>query len=296
MRNTEWPKDEVQRLAKSSGKPLEVTCAQQFLSAGWKARLGSYFTEGELKTLRELDVLAEKEEVLPRLAGAICRVRVVVSCKGFPPERSPLAYSVSTGCVPSHAPCLLSSHREHHQRLGSRTSGPLPDLEAAGADVLLRASSLHGARPLVAFDMLERKEETRRKGKDQIETTVEFNRCGDKPLFAGIDSCIKAAFYWMQQDYSCSTGFVALNVPVCVLSAPFWDVCIDDGTVGETEIRQRGYQTNLYPSYPGTQEVMSLVWAAEEMSKLVNAVDSLFGWFRDKIQSAEYAALWAASK
>jgi hypothetical protein len=291
LRNIEWPKAEVQRLAESSGKPLEVICAQQFLSARWKARLGSYFTDGELKTLRELDVLAEKEEPLPEWRGAICRLRVLVSCRGFLPERSPMTYSVSTNCVPGFTPRLLSSHRAARAGAVSERTGLLPGLEQAGATQLLRASSLDTARPLVAYDMLERNEVTKQKGKDQFDTTVEYKRCkdGDRQLFTAIDSCVKAAFYWTQQDYQYPASFITLNVPVCVICKPFWDVCIDDGKVSEPEVRQRGYQTNLYPSHPRPQEAMALVWTVDEMAQLVVALDALFAWFRDELKNPDSA-------
>ncbi len=50
MKNVDWPKDETKRIAGSSGKPLEVTCAETFLAADWKARLGSYFSDIIRKT------------------------------------------------------------------------------------------------------------------------------------------------------------------------------------------------------------------------------------------------------
>ena len=100
MKNTEWPPQEIMDVARSSGKPLEVVCAQGFLAAGWKARLGSHFEDG-LATSRELDVLAEREALLPPPHNMTVRVRALVSCRGFPAERSPLVYSVSTSCVPS---------------------------------------------------------------------------------------------------------------------------------------------------------------------------------------------------
>ena len=60
MRNTDWPPAEILRIARTSGKPLEVECAEAFLAAGWTARLGSYYADGALDVPRELDVLAEK--------------------------------------------------------------------------------------------------------------------------------------------------------------------------------------------------------------------------------------------
>jgi hypothetical protein len=272
---------------------LEIRCAQHFLSAGWQARLGSYFTDGELKTLRELDVLAVKEKTLPALKGAICRLRVLVSCRGFPPERSPMTYSVSQSCVPGFTPRLLSGFRAHRPGLPAQTNGALRDLEGAAAARLLRETSLEGTRPLVAFDMLERNEATKQKGRAKFETTVEYRRYkdGDRQLFTAIDSSVKAAFYWTQEDFQGSTDFVTMNVPVCVLCVPFWDVCIDGGRVGEPEIRERGYQTNLYPSYPNAQEAMALVWTVDDMLHLISALDNLFSWFLDEIQKPETGTL-----
>jgi hypothetical protein len=62
MSITDWPKHEVRQAAESSGKPLEVGCAQALLAAGWNARLGSHFTGEGLDGTRELDVLAESEK------------------------------------------------------------------------------------------------------------------------------------------------------------------------------------------------------------------------------------------
>jgi hypothetical protein len=120
MNISDWPKEEIQRLARSSGKPMEVLCAQAFLAAGWTARLGSHFNSDPFDTIRELDVLAEKEEQLPALGDLTFRLRVLVSCRGFPSERAPLTYSVSTSSVPSFSPRSLSSHRARQ----SNTGGP----------------------------------------------------------------------------------------------------------------------------------------------------------------------------
>jgi len=108
-------------------------------------------------------------------------------------------------------------------------------------------------------------------------------------LFTATDSCVKAAFCWTQQDYQYPASFFTLNVPVCVICKPFWDVCIDDGEVSEPEVRQRGYQTNLYPSHPRPQEAMALVWTVDEMAQLVVALDSLFAWFHDELKNPDSA-------
>jgi hypothetical protein len=285
MKNTDWPKSEIQRLARSSGKPLEVSCAEGFLGAGWKARLGAHFADGALDVIRELDVLAEKEEVLA--ASLPVRVRALVSCRGFPPERSPLAYSVSQSSVPSFAPRVLSGHRtqEHPWPGRDPAYGPLDDLEGRAATRLLQASELSASRSLVAFDMLERNEVVSKKTKNIDEATVTYSRCRDgyRQLFGAVDSSVKAAFFWVQEDYQRQSQFAALNVPVCILSLPFWDACIDGGNVAEPEVKHRGYQSNAYPGRPASKEVMTLVWDVAELPALIAALDNLFLWFRDEI-------------
>ena len=286
MKNTDWPKDEIQRVARSSGKPLEVSCAEAFLAAGWRARLGSHFADGALDVIRELDVLAEKEE--PLSSDIPVRGRAVVSCRGFPPDRSPLMYSVSQSSVPSFLPRLLSSHRTRQPWPGQEQAyGPLDDLEGRAAAQLLNASGLTGSRPLVAFDMLERTETKPKRSKNAGEAAVTYGRSrdGDRLLFGAVDSSIKAAFFWVQEDYQRHEAihFAALNVPICVLSLPFWDICIDRGILGEPEVKYRGYQSNAYPASPSSKEVMALVWSVDGMADLVTALDDLFRWFRDNI-------------
>jgi hypothetical protein len=287
MKNTEWPRDKIRDVAGSSGKPLEVVCAEAFLGAGWKPRLGSHFADGALGTIRELDVLVEKEENLPGRSLTV-RVRALLSCRDFPPERSPLTYSVSTARVPSFEPRLLSSHRATERLLVSgRSFGPLLEAEAGGAARLLRATNLDAARPLVAFDMFERTEQASKKGKNK-KATVGFQRCrdGDRRLFSAIDSAVKAAFFWVQEDLQLQrpVHFATLNVPVCLLAVPFWDVCIDGGEIGQPEIKHRGFQSNLYPYSPGSKEVMTLVWTTDDISDLINALDDLYVWFRGEIE------------
>ena len=106
---------------------------------------------------------------------------------------------------------------------------------------------------------------------------------GSKQPFGAIDSAIKAAFYWVQEDYRHDQLFAALNVPVCLLSLPFWDVCIDGGSVGVPEVRYRGYQSNAYPARPLSPEATAFVWASEQLNELVTALDDLLTWFRAQV-------------
>jgi hypothetical protein len=277
--------ERVIELAASSGKPLEVACAAAFLADDWQVRLGSHYADGALDVIRELDVLAERELPLSRpgthLDGVTCRLRALVSCRGFPADRFPLAYSVSRDRRRpiTFEPSLLCTRRTP----GTPTEvsyGHLPWLETAGAAELLALTRLEDAGPLVAFDTLEWNEPPKKppneltRGKD-----------GDRQVFTAIDSAVRAAFYWCEQDILTPASdpahhFVALNVPVCVLSLPFWDVCIDHGIAGQTQLRHSGYQSNLYPTgINRLQLAMALVWSKDELGSLVTALRRLFHWF-----------------
>jgi hypothetical protein len=281
-KNADWSKNEIQRVAASSGKPLEISCAEAFLAAGWKARLGSYFTDGALDVFRELDVLAEKERLLE--PGIPVRVRVLLSCRGFPSERSPLVYSVSESSVPSVSPGLLSGHRSQQQwNHVEQNYGPLDYLEGPAALHLLKAANLTSSRSVVAFDMIERTEIVPRKGPDKNRALVTYSRArdGDRLLFGAVDSAVRAASYWTREDYQRQrpVHFAALNVPVCVLSVPFWDICVDGGKLSQPEIGHRAYQSIAYPARPFSKEVMALIWSVEQLKELVSALDELVEWF-----------------
>lgn len=295
MTNINWSKPDIKLVAQSSGKPLEVACAQALLGAGWTPRLGSYFADGALDTLRELDVLAEKKEVFPALSELTVRVRALVSCRGFPADRSPLTYSVSTACVPIPAPRLLTSHRARRARVpGGQPYGSIPDLEERAAARFLDVSGLSSARPLVAFDMIERIEKV---AKGDAAAPIEYKRSaeGDKRLFLALDSSVKAALSWYEHDLNRESGAHAhLNVPVCVLSIPFWDVCIDGGVIGDPAICQRGFQVNSYPTTRASPNILVTVWDVAEINTLVKALDDLFIWFRDEICGPSFSKMWSA--
>jgi hypothetical protein len=138
---------------------------------------------------------------------------------------------------------LLVSHRRP-----STHADATPDHELATtlgepmAKQLLQSGGLDSTRPLVAFDVIER-EDARGKQPEQ------YKLRGDRRIYEAVDSAVKAAMWWQQEDFQTGPeGFVTLNIPVCVFSIPFWDVCIDDGKVSEPERRSRGHQTNSYPT------------------------------------------------
>jgi hypothetical protein len=290
MRNIDWPPAEIHRIAKTSGKPLEVECAEAFLAAGWKARLGSYYADGAFDVPRELDVLVEKSIKLDSVTEVTARVRALVSCRGFPEERSPLLYSVSEKSVPSYEPRLFVEHRGPWAlKPGSQPHGPLPMLEIKSARRALEFADLTTARPIVAFDMIERTETIRIKKKVPQPPEVSYTRMkdGDSSIFKAVDSAIKAAFFWRQEDYQKGVRFVTVNVPVCILSCPFWDACIDRGNVDQPEVFRKGWMVNLYPARPHAAEgLMCLVWSADQLAVLITALDSLFTWFSDEMNNA----------
>jgi hypothetical protein len=246
-----------------------------------------------LEGARELDVLAVKEERLLAPNGVKMRVRVLISCRGFPLNRVPLTYSVSSSCVPSFAPRLLSSHRAQEAPLGMPPYGVLPHLQERGATHLIRETGLDRGRPLVAFDVLERTDPSKKRDKSAASPIFKRVGDGDWQLFSAIDSCLSAGFYWRQQDYSDASYFVVLNFPVCVLSTPFWDVCIDEAKVGEPSLLSRGYQSNEYPDHRNDRtQAMVLFWTRDELSALVTGLDSLFSWLREEMKKPDLISRW----
>jgi hypothetical protein len=298
MKNSDWPALEILRVAETSGKPLEVVSAEAFLSAGWTARLGSYYADGALDTPRELDVLVEKAvDLFDDNVGPKFRVRVLVSCRGFPEDRSPVFYSVSSNSVPSFEPRLFVEYRGSRALAFDPTGvrcGALPEQERCVADRTLELCGLTGMRPVISMDMIERKapEPKIKNGTQSPEFIYVRMKDGDRTLFKAADSAIKAAFYWKQEDYSRADDFVSVNIPVCVLSRPFWDVPIDHGKTGQPELRSKGYMVNLYPAHPYAKELVCLFWAAEEIPSLVTALDGLLSWFSGQINDAISTIGW----
>ena len=173
MKNVDWPKDEVSKVAGGPGRPLEVACAQAFIGAEWTVDLGSYFADGD--RIREFDVLASRVVMMEHGSknARIC-VRALVSCKGCKPTCSPLAYSVSESNIPPCRPRVRSLWRFGGWRRRD-------DLEQDAGAVLIKCSELTNARPLIAFDVVER-EETSKQGRA---TTVTFKSVGDKIVYEG---------------------------------------------------------------------------------------------------------------
>jgi hypothetical protein len=172
----------------------------------------------------------------------------------------------------------LVEHRGQWQLENTdQTYGPLPAYEVESGLRVLQSANLAHARQIVAFDMIERSETVK---KGEAQTAFVRMKDGDSSLFKAVDSAIKAAFFWRREDYQTPQEFATVTVPVCLLSGPFWEVCIDSGRVGQPELLHRGWLVNLYPA-PGrpAQELMCLMWSAEELPELIGALDQVFAWF-----------------
>lgn len=280
--NAEWPADEIARLAGESGKPLEVSCAVAFIAADWEAWLGSHFDDAG--RIRELDVLAEKT-TLVRAAhqkGTRCTSRVLLSCKGFPTSFSPLTYSVSDQSVPAINPTLVANETALPSEQIGRSREFIAEMEEQGAARLLEGLGLLNEKRIVGFDAVER-----HVAKDK----VHFSRArdGDHRIHGGIDSALKAAVFWNRRVPSGWGGDtqpeVLIHVPICLLSVPMWDVCIDGGEVGGAQVREVGFQTNYYPLGQEERQVTTIVASAAALDQVIAAVDGMHVWLCNLITS-----------
>lgn len=220
-----WDVEQIRRLVRESGRPMEIRCGNLFAEKQWTVSHGSYFHDVTTGNVREVDLIAGRlQRVGPEneegLESKWCSMGVFISCKGFREDQVPIMYSVG---------------------------GSFPTI----------------LKPRLKYD---------------------YTRITDKDLFEGVDSALKAAIFW--QTISSSSD-VYLRVPVLVTSKPWFDVPLDKGEVGMPVQSTRGYKTTLYP-YKGVAEpelLTSLIWAEEELPVLVDALNKLFSWFVDEVDS-----------
>jgi len=160
------------------------------------------------------------------------------------------------------------------------TTGPLRDLEEKAAAWLLRYLALDRENPIVAFDQFQ-KTETRTKGRTEPDVGYRRFPEGDLQLFMGVDSCVKAAIFWTQEDYQQNnpTFFATVNVPVLLLSLPTWDIPIREGKTSAPQIKHMGYQTSLLPLRPHAKGITTLVCEVAQLPTIIKALDNLLEWF-----------------
>lgn len=283
-----WDAAEVGKLALGTGKPAEVSTALTFIAKGWKAHLSSYYEDEDgVGVVRELDVLATYEVPLRRdLQGkGTRRMRALVSCRGFPDGEMPLLYTVSEKNVPSFPPRLICSKRVGQVTNGNEDQKPL---ERAAADRVLQRLGLKESRPVVAFDVVTREHipAEKRKGGVEIPARVDYAlktdpKEGNRKLWSAVSSSIKAAAWWAYSEDPASTidDHWTLNVPITVLAKPFWNVCLDDGKLGPTELGHLAFQTSLTPGRPRTRTPLALICSADKLHVVADALLDVFGWF-----------------
>ena len=271
-----WDRDEIKKLALASGKPLEVECAVAFLKAKWNVRLGTYYNDILSEKVRELDVYIERrEEIKVGAKRCTLRLRILGSCKGFPLDQGPATYSISAESGSLHKPSFPCF------------SIAASSISEQSATAFLHHAGLSAARQVIGFDIL-RRDNTKR------QPQPEYSRIGDRDLYDGLDSALKAAVFFYHDDrnryefpYSQVPGYVGLNIPLLVTSRPFWDVSVEGGILGEPEIRYCAHHVGLYP-FAGREKrfepIMSILWHAAKIGELTSVLDYLFAMLVDEIK------------
>lgn len=291
MAITEWDKAEIKKLAQASGKPLEVQCAEAFLKAGWRVSLGTFYTDIASEKIRELDALMEKSLAfsLPDAQKTLnwtLKIRVLASCKGFPQEHGPATYSVSTKSGNVQKPSFMCYDTEW------RGGGFAETMSGQGATRLLHFAGLSDAQQVVGFDILRREDISQRRKDPKHSPQFEYSRNGDRDLYEGLDSAIKAAAYWFQEDrrqrhqrMGARDCKIVMNIPLLVTSLPFWDVSIDKGTPDEPQLKNAGFHVSLYPPLENDrppEAVMSILWEAAKLHELTHHLDGLLEFLADE--------------
>jgi hypothetical protein len=286
-----WDKNELKKLALKSGRPLEIQCAEAFLKARWQVRLGTFYNDIASEKIRELDVLAEKKESF-QITGSnrdavemtLC-VRILGSCKGFAPEHGPAIYSVFANSPSVQKPRVMCYETE------LRGKNFADSMRQQCAKNFLHSVSLSTAQQIVGFDIIQCREDQRKPPQ------VEYLRKTDRDLYEGLDSALKAALFWYQEDkrqgknrYGGNSCYVAVNIPLLVTSLPFWNVSIEGGNPGEPELKSSGFHVSLYPSgdkEKPPQSIMSILWEAAKLEELTRHLDQLFEFIVDEAKIAK---------
>lgn len=272
-----WDAEGVKRAAQTSGKPLEVDCAMKFLGANtspelsprWQVVIGSHYLDATSGKIRELDVLAVKQNsiTVDSRQQFDCVLEVYCSCKGFSGDIGPVTYSVAESSVPNLVhPSLL-------QTLPPRRTEEHGEFEAEVGKKLLTAVGLEREPRIVGMDVFK---EAPRSG----QRTREYIRLGDQDLFEkGLDSSVKAALYW--KSYGYYAGGVNVRVPVLISASKWWDCSIDRSVISAATLKSKGYITTMYPIVgsnvkPGS--LLTLMWFADELPTLLRAFDAYFDW------------------
>lgn len=275
--------ENVKDVASRSGRPLEVVAARSFLEVPgtmaeglskkpWTVDLGSYFEDGE--KVRELDVLARRQHYIKDPGGFNCVLEAFVSCKGFQDDEHPVAYTVKQKLElePKNPPLLLT------------TVGPSP-----ARYTKLGVAAVQQIFSILAVDFQEESFEAVRTvgfevAKEPQEGKKDWRALGDRNVFEGLDSALRAALFWKRMqlppNHSTNEYLVRVQIPILVLQRPWYAISIDDGTVGIPVKTSLGYTASLYPLGGGAMPVpmFMLLVARESLPDLQRVLTSLFGW------------------
>jgi hypothetical protein len=287
MQIENWDREEIKRLAKMSGRPLEVRCAEIFIRAKWKVRLGTFYTDVASEKVRELDFLAERDFPFQSKNGPTTvywnfRIRILGSCKGFAPDQGPATYSVSSYSQSIEKPCFICYEDGFYGHFGTSFAEAM---RRRSVENFLNQSGLLSARQVIGFDILQCKEDQKK---------VEYTRKTDRDLYEGLDCAIKAAVFWQREDRRLNNpvfgggncAYITLNIPLLVSSLAFWDVAIDQGSAGEPELKSSGFHVSLFPSGESENALMpitSILWEAAKLEDLTRNLDVLMNYFMDEM-------------
>jgi len=112
VKHEEWSKADLMRLARTSGRPLEVQVAEAFLrrKSKWVVIPSTYYRDPETDSVRELDVMVQAQKVgtYRRREKVVATFSAYISCKGFDPTCAPVVYTIPSASVPeSFSPAVL---------------------------------------------------------------------------------------------------------------------------------------------------------------------------------------------
>jgi hypothetical protein len=281
--------EQIGQAVETTGRSLEVETAKALLRPMahlpklGEVHLGSYYQDFLSEKMRELDVL-----YVGRNTGKFgdsevkCKLHVLLSCKGFPKNRAPIAYTVSSDEIAEYRmPSVLHSIESSVSRsqLGAWAAQRL--LTQMGHPV---GRSTGARRRIVGFDVVEEE-----KGK--------LKPLGDRAIFEGLDSAMKASHWWKRA--TTPTGYFSnLFVPVLVLSQPWWSVPLDDDPAAPV-LEHCGFVSSLYPddSAEGKASTLfCLVVARELLDRLGNAVTMLLANFPEVTARAFQAGSYIISE
>lgn len=283
-----WDKAEVKRLAQVSGKPLEVQCAEAFLKTRWNVHLGTFYTDVASEKIRELDFLAERDfsfsakNVNHDVIQWRLKLRILGSCKGFAAEQMPATYSIAAHSRSIERPHFICYECGIHGRTVADS------MKKRTAENFLRNKGVSSEQQIIGFDIFQRKEDQRKPPQ------VEYVRKTDRDLYEGLDSAIKAAIFWFKEDRRLDRlrigggdqGYIALNIPLLISSLPFWSISIDQGIVGEPELKNSGFHVGLYPSEDKekpSHPIMSILWSITAIDELTDHLGRLINFFVDEV-------------